>query len=221
MEGLLSCLKFVFSFKWFRHSTSMNNRTAEVGDIKGSSNVVNLDQSVKPVIVSQSGQSRGDEIRVKSARAVWEAVQEIRRIPKAAMFHIDIAHGDIPDSLLFANPNYIEDKKTLRQELNQIREVGDCKEHEPYVSPRLWALFDSYRILSARPLAILWYEGNLNARRWWEDEIIRDVLARNHIPEELRGFAPSNAIKTPHRHALNLIEQEISAEIRRMTIGKS
>ena len=217
MEGLLSCLKFVFSFKWFRYSTSMNNRTAEVGDIKGSSNVVNLDQSVKSVIVSQLGQSRGEEIQVKSAQAVWKAVQEIRRIPKAAMFHIDITHGDIPDSLLFANPNYIEDEKTLRQELNQITEVGDCKEHEPYVSPRLWVLFDSYRILSARPLAILWYDGDMNARRWWEDGIIREVFARDHIPEELRGFAPSNAIKTPHQHALNLIEQEISAEMRLMT----
>ena len=221
MEGLLSCLKFVFSFKWFRRSTSMNNRTVEVGDIKGGSNVVmNFDQSVRPV-TDQSGQSRGDEIRVESARAVWEAVQEIRRIPKAAMFHIDIAHDDVPDSLLFANPNYIEDKKMLRQELNQITKVGECKEHEPYVSPRLWALFDSYRILSARPLAILWYSGDVNARRWWEDRIIRDVLARDHIPEELRGFAPSNAIKTPHQHALNLIDQEISAEIRRMTIGES
>ena len=163
-----------------------------------------------------------------SNRAYWPilagstaSMRRIRRIPKAAMFHIDIAHGDIPDSLLFANPNYIEDKKTLRQELNEFIKVGDCKEHEPYVSPRLWSLFDSYRILSARPLSILWYEGNVNARRWWEDGIIRDVLARNHIPEELRGFAPSNAIKTPHQHALNLIENEIGAEIRRMTIGES
>ena len=221
MEGLLTCLKPILNFKWLHRSTSVNGRTAEVGDIKGHSNVVNFDQSVKPVIVSQLGQAKGDEIRVKSAQAIWEAVQKIRQIPNVAMFHIDVTHGDIPDNVLFANPGYVEAKKTLRWDLDRLMEVGECKEHEPYVSPRLWTLFDSYRVLSARPSVVLLHEGDVYARRWWEDEIIRGVFARDYIPEELREFVPDNTVETPHKYALDLIEQEISAEVRRETIGES
>ena len=220
MGGFLGSLKPTLVFKWFRRDRSNNNRAIEVGGIKGNSNTVTVDQSVGPVIVSRPEQTRSSEIQIKSAQAIWEVVQEIKQINCHAMFHIDITHGSISDDVLFGNPNYIEAKATLDRDIDQFREIGQCKEHEPYVPRRLWLLFDSFRILSVRPLGILRYLDDSRARRWWEDGIIREALTGEHIPEELHGFSPATTMETPHKYVLDLIEREISGEIRQITIGK-
>ena len=220
MEGLLSTLKAAFTLKWSRRTTSANDRTAEVGGIKGDSNTVSIDQSVRPVVVNQPGQTKGDELRMEAIQAIWKATQEIKRTYTAAMFDIDLTYGDVPNDVLFAHPTYTEAKKSLQRDFDRLREIGNCKEYEPYVPSRLWNLFDSYRLLSTRPMAILFYKGDAPARRWWEDEIIRAVLARECIPEELREFAPGGTVKAPHQYVIGLVEQEISAEIRQVTIGE-
>ena len=192
MEGLLSSLKAALTLRWSRRTTSVNDRTAGVGGIKGDSNTVSIDQSMRPVVVGQPGQTKGDELRMESTQAIWKATQEIKRTYTAAMFDIDLTYGDVPDDVLFAHPTYTEAKKSLQWDFDRLREIGNCKEYEPYVPSRLWDLFDSYRLLSARPMAILSYEGDAPARRGGkEDEIIRAVLARECIPEELREFAPA------------------------------
>ena len=220
MGGFLGSLKPTLVFKWFRRDRSNNNRAIDVGDIKGNSNTVTVDQSVRPVIVSHQEQTKSNEIRVKSAQALWEAVQEIKDIDCPAMFHIDITHGSISDTALLANPNYIKAKAALDRDIDRFRGIGQCKEHEPYVPRRLWLLFESFRILSVRPVGILRYEDDSRARRWWEDGIIRKALTGEHIPEELHGFSPATTMETPHKYVLDLIEREISEEIRQITIGE-
>ena len=220
MGEFLGSLKPTLVFKWFRRDRSNNNRAAEVGSIKGNSNTVTVDQSVGPVIVSRLEQTRSSEIQIKSAQAVWEVVQKIKQIDCQAMFHVDITHGSISDDVLFENPNYIEAKATLNRDLDKFRKIGQCKEHEPYVPRRLWLLFDSFRILSVRPAGILHYGGESRIRRWWEDEIIRKALTGEHIPEELHGFSPAATLRMPHKYVLDLIEREISGEIRQITIGE-
>ncbi len=215
MGGFLGSLKPTLIFKWFRRDRSNNNRAIDFGGIKGNSNIVTVDQSVRP-----EEQAKSSEIRVKSAQALWEAVQEIKDIDCPAMFHIDITHGSISDTALLANPNYIKAKAALDRDIDRFHEIGQCKEHEPYVPRRLWLLSDSFRILSVRPVGILRYEVDSQARRWWEDEIIREALTGEHIPEELHGFSPAAGMETPHKYVLDLIEREISGEIRRITIGE-
>ena len=142
MEGLLSTLKAAFTLKWSRRTTSANDRTAEVGGIKGDSNTVSIDQSVRPVVVNQPGQTKGDELRMEAIQAIWKATQEIKRTYTAAMFDIDLTYGDVPNDVLFAHPTYTEAKKSLQRDFDRLREIGNCKEYEPYVPSRLWNLFD-------------------------------------------------------------------------------
>lgn len=216
----MGSLKPTFIFKWFRRDKSDNNRAIEVGGIKGNSNTVTVDQSVGTVIVSRPEQIRSNEIQVKSAQAIWDAVQEIKRVQCLAIFHIDITHGCISDAALLGNPDYITAKAELDRDLDRFREIGQCKEREPYVPRRLWLLFNSFRILSVRPVRILRFKGDSPARRWWEDEIIRNELTGEHLPEELHGFNPASTLETPHKYVLDLIEREISGEIRQVTIGE-
>ena len=220
MDGFLGSFKPTFVFKWFRRDRSNNNRAIDVGGIKGNSNTVTVDQSVGPVIVSSPEQTRITETQVKSAQAIWEAVQEIRNIDCPAIFHIDITHGRISDATLLRNPYYIKAKDTLDRTIDRFQEIGQFKEHEPYVPRRLWLLFNSFRILSVRPVGILRYKGDSRARRWWEDEIVRKELTGEHIPEELYGFSPATTMEMPHKYVLDLIEREISGEIRKVTIGE-
>lgn len=220
MESLISPLKLFF--RLFSRRSSDHNRNIEGGAIKGDSNVVTYDQSFNPSItVNQPQEGKVAQVRIDAADAIWRTVLKIKSIPNNATSIMDIAYPDITDEQLRSNPNYVAAKNTLTIESHATYSSikVEAEPYKPYASECLWALFEAYVILSARPSIILMIEGESKARVWWSDAWISKVLSGPFIPQQLKPFIPPPA--TPLAYTLGVIEEAIKREIQNVVLDHS
>ena len=215
MESLIAPLKLFF--RMLTSKSSDNNREIKGGSIRGDSNQVTYDQSSQTSItVNHRPETVVGQKRVDATDAVWRAVLEIKRIPNSIDTIIDLAYPHVPTQQLLRNPHYAAAKRALSFEKHTAAYVNAkrvAEPHKPYATDRLWALFEAYFLLFARPSIILVQAGEDKARAWWDDKLISKALAGQFIPAELKPFTPAS--EAPLSHTRRIIEQAIEQEIQR------
>ena len=224
MDGLIAPLRFIlkipltFILKIKKQHRSANNRTVQTRDIRNNAGPVNIDQSVSSTInVNPSVESNEKSRRSEAIDAIWNAFLELKHNELTAVFVMDLFHPHNDIVQLQKNPHFAAALTKLKSEdiTQYLEPVINAEKHKPYISERLWALFDAYKILTIRPAFLLQADlsDTVPANVWWEDEIIKRTISGEKMPENLEQLARSP--ECPLDKCRKAIEREIMLEVQR------
>ncbi len=192
---------------------SDHNRQVKIQDVQNqNANAnINIDQSTNKTV--NLGQPADREVGSKAADQIWKAALQMKDKKPSAPTLMDIAG---PNNKSIESNNHFQAALSELQagsfdEILQIR--SEAEQHKPYVSDRLWNLFHAYTILSVKPALILRDESLDAARNWPNDEIIKEILAADYMPEAIKGLREVR--ETPLTWCLKIVEDELLQEVRR------
>ena len=212
MDGFLAPLRFILNL--FNRSKSTNNRTVQTRDIRNNEGPITIDQSIGNLTINPLPDSSDNRRREDATQGVWNMVIDLKTDSKTAVMIMDLFHPDNEISKLNQNQYFSAAKKDLDDEgiLRYMKVVEGSEKHRPFISDRLWNLFQAYQVLSMRPALLLsGFNGKAPTSRWWEDGIIKRALAGEGMPKEMEELSLSS--QTPLKKCKDRIEEEIMLEI--------
>ena len=212
MDGFLAPLRFILNL--FNRSKSTNNRTVQARDIRNNEGPVTIDQSIGNLTINSPADTAEKRRRDDAAQGIWNMVIDLKTNSKTAVMIMDLFHPDNEISKLNQNQYFSATKKDLDDEgmLRYMKVVEGSEKHRPFISDRLWNLFQAYQILSMRPALLLsGVRGKAPTTTWWEDELIKRSLAREGMPKEMEELSRSS--QTPLKKCKDRIEEEIRLDM--------
>ena len=141
-------------------------------------------------------------------------VVDLKTNSKTAVMIMDLFHPDNEMSKLNQNQYFSSVKEHLDDEgmLTYMKVVEGSEKHRPFISDRLWKLFQAYQLLSLRPAILLsGMSGKAPTSRWWEDELIKRTLTGEGMPKELEELSCSDQV--PLKKCKERVEEEIRLEM--------
>ena len=212
MDGFLTLLKFILNL--FNRSKSTNNRTVQTRDIRNNESPVTIDQSIGNLTINSSPDSPDNTRHADAIEGVWNTVVDLKTNSKTAVMIMDLFHPDNELSKLNQNQYFSAVKKNLDDEgiLTYMKIAEGSEKHRPFISDRLWNLFQTYQLLSVRPALLLsGFNGKAPTSRWWEDKLINRALTGEGMPMDLVELSRSS--QTPLKKCKDRIEEEIRLEM--------
>ena len=194
-------------------SQSEHNRQVKIQDVQNQNANISIDQSTnKTVNQDQIVDRQG---ATKPADQIWKATLHIKATKPDAPSIMDLFGPNITNNNLESNKHFQAALSRLQggwcDEMLQIQ--SETEQHKPYVSDRLWNLFHAYIVLAVKPGLLLKDEGLDAARNWPNDQIIKEILAADYMPEAIKGLREVR--ETPLMWCMETVEDELLQEVRR------
>ena len=194
-------------------SQSEHNRQVKIQDVQNQNANISIDQSTNKTV--NQGQTADREVGTKPSDQIWKATLQIKAKTPTAPSIMDLADPNATNNNLESNKYFQAALSQLHggwnDEILQIR--SDAEQHKPYVSDRLWNLFHAYIVLAVKPGILLKDTGLDAARNWPNDQIIKEILAADYMPEAIKELR--EARETPLMWCMKTVEDELLREVRR------
>ena len=194
-------------------SESEHNRQVKIQDVLNQNANISIDQSTNKTV--NQGQTTDREVGTNPADQIWKAALQIKGETPTAPSIMDILGPN-------ATNNNVESNKYFQAALSQLHGGwndgilqirSEAEQHKPYVSDKLWNLFHAYIVLAVKPGLLLKDEGLDAARNWPNDQIIKEILAADYMPEAIEGLREVR--ETPLMWCMKTVEDELFQEVRR------
>ena len=191
---------------------SDHNRQVKIQDVQNQDANISIDQSTNKTV--NLGQTVEREVGNQAADQIWRATLLIKDKTPNAPTIMDLAEPNTNNTRVESNSHFQAALSELQpgsfDDILRIR--SEAEQHKPYISNRLWNLFHAYTVLSLKPALLLRDQGLASARNWQNDEIIKEILSADYMPEAVKGLREVR--KTPLMWCRKTVEDELLREVR-------